>query len=427
MLTSLIASVAPAAPSTTARVEEVVSELGVRAYLIPEPSIPFLSLALHVAGGAATDPPGQEGLAYMTAALLDEGAGPYDSQAFRAELEDNAIRLQFDVDRDGFSGELKTLTETREKAFDLLRLALTEPRFDAEPVERIRGQIQADLKRREADPDYLASRTWFAAAFEGHPYGRPTRGTPASVERLTAEGCRGFARRLARDRLVVGVSGDITAAELAPLLDRTFAELPATSELPAVPATAPRTGRTEVVRLAIPQSVVTFGHGGIRRHDPDYYAAYVANYILGGGGFSSRLIEEVREKRGLAYSVYSYLYDLRAAPIWIGGVATNNQQVGQSLEIVRRELARMAAGEIAEADLANAKTYLTGSFPLRLTSNDQVAKMLAGMLVDDLGQDYLERRNGLVAAVTLDDVRRVSARLFAGEMLVAVVGDPEGL
>lgn len=427
MLTSLIASTAPASTGATARVEEVVSPGGLRAYLIAESSIPFLSLSLYVAGGSAGDPADREGLGFMTAGLLDEGAGPFDSQAFRAELENNAIRLNFDVDRDGFSGELKTLTETRAKAFELLRLALTEPRFDEEPVQRIRSQIQADLRRRETDPEYLASRAWFGAAFKGHPYARPTRGTAASIERLTAEDCRSFAQGLARDRLLIGVSGDITAAELAPLLDATFGGLPASAGIPDLPPASPRVGRTEVVRLAIPQSVVTFGHGGIARKDPDYYAAYVANYILGGGGFSSRLIEEVREKRGLAYSVYSYLYHLRAAPIWIGGVATNNQQVGQSIELVRHELARMAAGEIGSDDLENARTYLTGSFPLRLTSNDQVAKTLVAMLVDDLGQDYLARRNGLIAAVTLEDVRRVAKRLFAGEMLVTVVGDPEGL
>ena len=428
MLTSLIANVAAAAPSTTAKVQEVASPGGIRAYLIPEPRVPFLSLALHVAGGAAVDPPGEDGLGVMAAALLDEGAGPYDSEAFRAELDDNAIRLHFDVDRDGFSGELRTLTETREHAFELLRLALAEPRFDAEPVERIRGQLLADLRRRETDPDHLVARAWFARAFPGHPYARPTRGTPATVAGLAAEGCRGFARRLARDRLAVGVSGDVTAEELAPLLDRAFGDLPATAPVPAVPAAAPATGgAAEVVRLAIPQSIVLFGGAGIARADPDYYAAHVANYILGGGGFSSRLIEEVREKRGLAYSVYSHLHDLDAAPLWIGGVATNNRQVRQSLELIRHESRRMAAGEVGAADLANARTYLTGSFPLRLTSNDQVAKTLVGMLVDGLGRDYLERRNGLIEAVTLEDVRRVSARLFAGEPLVAVVGDPEGL
>ena len=181
MLTSLIASVAAATPITTARVEVVTATCGVRAYLIHEPTVPFLSLALHIQGGGVTDPWGKEGLAYMTAGLLDEGAGPYDSQAFRAELEDNAIRLSFDVNREGFVGDLRTLTLHREHAFELLRLALTEPRFDAEPVERIRSQIQADLRRRSSDPDHLAGRAWHRLAFDGHAYAHSVRGTPESI------------------------------------------------------------------------------------------------------------------------------------------------------------------------------------------------------------------------------------------------------
>ena len=428
MLTSLLQA-SPAAPvEWSAPVEEVVGDAGVRAYLLREPAIPFLALSLHIRGGAALDPPGSEGLAYMTFGLLDEGAGPYDSQAFRAELEDHAIRLQFDADRDSVSGELRTLSANRDHAFALLRLALTEPRFDPEPVERVRSQVLADLRRREADPDYLASRGWFAAAFPEHPYGRPTRGSADSVAAITAEACRACASgHVARDRILVGVAGDITAEELRPLLDATFGDLPATGDLPEVPAAAPIVGRIELRRLAIPQSVVVFGHVGIDRHDPDYYAAHVANYILGGGGFSSRLLEEVREKRGLAYSAYSYLHELRRAPLWLGGVATNNEQVAQSLGIVRHELARMAAGDLDATDLADARTYLTGSFPLRLTSNEQVAKMLVGMLAHDLGQDYLARRNSLIEAVTLEELRRVSARLFSGELLVSVVGEPVGL
>ena len=428
MLAQLLAAPPTGALQSTATVEEVVSPGGVRAYLMREPAIPFLSLSLHFRGGTALDPVERQGLAFMATGLLDEGAGPYDSQAFRAEIDDHALRLSFEADRDGVMGELRTLTEHRAHAFELLRLALTEPRFDPEPVERVRSQILADLRRRQTDPDYLASRGWFAAAFPDHPYGRPSRGTPESVAAITAADCRDFAaRHLARDRLVVGVAGDITAAELAVLLDATFGGLPRGTPLPEVPAVAPCLGRTEVLRLAIPQSVVVFGHGGLERHDPDYYAGYVANYILGGGGFSSRLLEEVREKRGLAYSAYSYLHELDKAPLWLGGVATNNQQVAQSLAIVRTELARMAKGELDARDLADARTYLTGSFPLRLTSNDQIAKMLVGMLVHDLGRDFLERRNALIEAVTLDDLRRVSARLFSGEMLVSVVGAPEGL
>lgn len=428
LVTAGSAASGPALAAEGSRVQEVVSASGVRAYLVTAETVPALSLSLHFRGGAAYDPPDRSGLAYMTAGLLDEGAGDYDSQAFRAELEDNAIRLSFDADRDGFTGELKTLTRHRDKAFELLRLALTEPRFDEEPVERVRSQILADLQRRETDANYVAARTWFAQAFEAHPYGRPTRGTAETIARITARDMRDLVRdRLARGNLSIGVSGDITAEELGPLLDRTFGALPAEPALAPVAPRAPATGGTVVVEMDQPQSVVTFGHAGIERHDPDYYAAYVANYILGGGGFASRLTEEVREKRGLAYSVYSYLYETLSAPLWLGGVATGNERVAESIAIVRAEVARLAQDGVSEQELADAKTYLTGSFPLRLTSNDQVARTLVGMMVHDLGQDYIDRRNDLVEAVSLEDVNRVARRLFDEELLVTVVGAPEGL
>ena len=218
------------AAEAAAKVERVVSPGGIEAYLLREASIPFLSLSLHFRGGAALDPVGEEGLAYMVSGLLDEGAGDLDSQAFRTELEDRAIRLSFDAGRDEFTGRLKTLTRHRARAFELLRLALTEPRFDAEPVERIRNQVQADLRRRAEDPEYLAGLTWFATAFAEHPYGRPVEGSVESVAAIaTADLGRFVADRLARDNLVVGVAGDVTAAELGPLLDRAFGDLPAHS------------------------------------------------------------------------------------------------------------------------------------------------------------------------------------------------------
>jgi zinc protease len=418
------------AAEAAAKVERVVSPGGIEAYLLSEPSIPFLSLSLHFRGGAALDPVGKEGLAYMVSGLLDEGAGDLDSQAFRTELEDRAIRLSFDAGRDEFTGRLKTLTRHRARAFELLRLALTEPRFDAEPVERIRNQIQADLRRRTEDPEYLAGLTWFATAFAEHPYGRPVEGSVESVAAIaTADLGRFVADRLARDNLVVGVAGDVTAAELGPLLDRAFGDLPAHSapyrlEERAAPADA----GTVVLRRHVPQSQVLFGQEGLARDDPDFYAGYVTNHILGGGGFTSRLTEEVREKRGLAYSVYSYLYPMEFGPLWLGGLGTANAAVGQAVEVVREQLARMAAGEISQAALDDARTYLTGSFPLRLTSNDAIAGTLVAMQVDDLGLDYLERRNDYIEAVTLADVRRVAARLYHPDrLLVVVVGEPEGL
>lgn len=411
------------------QVEHVVSDGGIEAYLINEPSIPFLSLSLQFEGGAALDPAGKEGLAHMVSGLLDEGAGELDSQAFRTELEDRAMRLSFDASRDRFTGQLKTLTEHRERAFELMRLALSEARFDAEPVERIRNQIQASLRRRAEDPDYIASLTWFETAFAGHAYGRPTRGTVESIATLGVDDLQHFvAERLAKDNLTIGVAGDVTAAELGPLLDLAFGDLPETSSPIALAATTPAAADTVLVRKQVPQSQFLFGQAGLARDDPDFYTAYVANYILGGGGFTSRLTTEVREKRGLAYSVYSYLLPADYAPLWLGGGGTSNASVAEAIRVVREQISAMAAGEVSQADLDDAKTYLTGSFPLRLTSNDRIAGMLVGMQVDDLGIDYLDRRNGYIEAVTLDDLRRVTARLYLPDnLLVIVVGDPPNL
>ncbi len=411
------------------KVTEVTGPGGVRAYLLREPTIPFVSLRfLFADAGAARDPAGRAGLAHMAAGLLDEGAGPHDSATFRRLLEDNAIRLAFDADRDTFGGRLETLHETRELAFELLRLALLEPRFDEEPVARIRAQILAGLRRRENDPQVRAGRAWFRTAFPDHPYGRPTRGTPETVAAIDRDDLLGLVRRrFARANLHIGVAGDIEPEELARLLERTFGDLPAEPAAGGIADAAPVEGGVVVERLPVPQSVVVFGHAGIDRHDPDFYAAYVANYILGGGGFSSRLTEEIREKRGLVYGVYTYLLDLAHAPLWMGGLATSNANVGEALRLVEREARRMAEGEVTAREVEDAKTYLVGSFPLRFTSNDGVARMLAGISYQRLGRDYLERRNALVEAVTLEDVRRVSARLFGRPILFAVAGEPEGI
>jgi zinc protease len=249
------------------------------------------------------------------------------------------------------------------------------------------------------------------------------------VATITGDDLRQFTReRLAKDNLTVGVAGDVTAEELGRLLDLAFGDLPDTSAPIEIADAEPAGGGTVVVRKRVPQSWVMFGQEGLARADPDFYAAYVTNHLLGGGGFTSRLTEEVREKRGLAYSVYSYLYPMDHAPLWLGGVGTANAAVDESIRLVRHEVARMAAGEVGAEELADAKTYLTGSFPLRLTSNDQIASMLVSIQVDDLGIDYLEERNGYIEAVTVEDVRRVAARLYhPGQLLVVVVGDPTGL
>jgi zinc protease len=410
-----------------ARVEEVVSPGGLVAYLIHEPMLPIVSIACQFRGGAGLDPPGRAGLAAMTANLLDEGAGALDSQAFRQALDDDAINLSIEATRDNWLVSLRTLTPRRQRACELLRWALTKPRFDEEPVARVRSQMQAAVRRRATDPDYVAGRAWREAAFDGHPYAQPIRGSLESLAAITVDELRALGvGRLCRDGLAIGVSGDITASELAPLLDDVFGELPPAVELRVPPPVHVQPG-LRISRMPIPQSVVHFGLDGIARRDPDFYAALIANYILGGGGFSSRLLEEIREKRGLAYSAHSRLEVDLAAPLWLGSLATGNEHAALALDLVRQELRRMAAGELDEADLAAARTYLTGSFPLQLTNNNAVARALAGMRGWGLGRDYLDRWATLIEAVTLADVRRVAAILFSRPLMVSIAGDPKGI
>ncbi len=418
------------APAAAAPVTRVVSPGGIESWLVEEHANPIISVRIAFRGGTAFDPDGKEGLANMVSGLLDEGAGDLDSQAFQGRLEDLSIRLRFDAGLDTFRANLKTLSENSDAAFEMLRLALTAPRFDPEPVERVRRQLQVRLARNAEDPDHIARRRWFDTAFPGHPYGRPVEGTPESVAAITADELRAYvAAQIARDRMVIGVVGDITRERLAALLDETLGGLPAAgADLEVAKATPAAPGRLTVVTRDIPQSIVVLGHAGLARKHPDFYAAYVMNRILGGGGFASRLTEEVREKRGLAYSVYTYLSPLDHAAPYMGGVATANGRVAESLDIIRAELARMRDRGVSAEELADAKTYLTGSFPLRLDSNDKIARLLVGIQLDDLGIDYIERRNGYIEAVTLDDVNRVAASLLRpDELQVVVVGNPEGL
>jgi zinc protease len=425
---TLIAGLCPAGAAT--KITPVTSPGGITAWLVQEKRIPMLALEVVWRGGAALDPMGREGLAEIAAAMIEEGAGDLDSQAFQARLADNAISLGFGADRDFFRANLRALTEHRDEAFHLLGLAITKPRFDAEPLARIRQRHQAQFQRSINDPDSIANRTWFAEAFPGHPYGRRTDGSLESVAAITPADLRAFVRaRLGRDNMVIGVVGDIDAAALGRLLDATFGKLPARSATAAVAEQAPAT-RAEplVVRRDIPQSVVVLGGAGIKRDDPDWYAASVLNYVLGGGGFASRLNNEVREKRGLAYSVHAYLQPMEKSALHLGGVATRNDRVAESLAVVRDEWRRLRDHGVTPEELANAKSFLTGSFPLRLNSNGRIAGMLTGIQLQNLGMDYIERYASYIEAVDIAQVNRVARRMLNPDgLLVVVVGQPAGL
>jgi zinc protease len=403
---------------------------GIEAWLVEDHSLPVIAIEFSFDGGAALDPAGQEGRANLAVDLLDEGAGDLDAQAYKRRLEDLAVRLEFSAEMDTVGGTMRTLTANADGAFELLRLALASPRFDATAIERVKSQLEADLREDGESPRTMASRAWWRTAFPDHPYGRRAKGTLATIAKLDAADFRRFvAERFARGGLKIGVVGDITPDRLAALLDRTFAALPSAGSAAAIPeASASDAGALLVVRRSIPQSVVVFGSPGIKRDDPDWYAAYVMNEILAGSGLTSRLSSEIREKRGLAYGVSSGLSVLRHGGVIIGQVATRNDRVAEMLDVLRGEWRRFRDQGPTEAELAAAKKYLIGSFPLGLDSTARIARLLITLQEDGLGIDYLDRRAQLIGAVGVDDVRRVAKRLLDPDRLrIVVVGAPKEL
>ncbi len=419
----------PAALAAT-EIQEVTSPGGITAWLVEEHSLPFVVIEAAWENGTLQDPEDKAGLTYMMAGLMNEGAGDLESQAFQGELERLAANLSFRASRDRLSLSFKTLTENREEAVELLRLALTEPRFDQSPIEQIRGQLKVAILRDAESPDKIAADAWYSTALADHPYTRPSKGTLDSITTLGRDDLIAHRERLfAKDNINIAVVGDIDPEALKELLDDVFGGLSDATlfEEVALAEVNPE-AQLQIIERNMPQSVVLFGHAGIAREDDDFIPAYVMNYILGGGGFSSRLMTEVREKRGLAYSVATYLYPLRHAALFIGQVATENERVSESLDVIRAEIARLAAEGVTEKELTDAKTYLTGSYPLRFDTNDKIAGQLIAIQEADLGIDYINRRNGLIEAVTQDDIKRVAERLLGPEnLIVTVVGQPEGL
>ena len=430
-LLAVLLSVLFAPPQAYAvTIERVVSPGGIEAWLVRDHTNPIITMRFAFRGSAALDPEGREGLANMVSSLLDEGAGDFDSKTFQGRLEDLVITLHFDAGRDNFGGRLRTLVENKATAFELLTLALTRPRFDAEPVERIRSQILSSLRQDAENPNAIAGKILFKTLFPAHPYGRPVGGTLESVAAITQADLKGFARRrLAKDNLTIGVVGDITAEALKLVLDKIFGGLPAKAGAWAIPeAVLKGQGRTVVVTKQAPQSAIIFADKGPKRQDKDFYAAFIMNHVLGGGGFTSRLYNTVREKRGLAYSVYSTLHPLERAGLIFGGAGTANKSASETIAVMRAEWTRMARKGMSEKELADAKTYLTGSYPLSFTSSSRIASMLIGIQMDNLGIDYPDRRNGLIEAVTLDDVNRLAKKLLRPDQLtVVVVGQPDGV
>lgn len=419
-----------ALPAAAMDVQVVKSPGGIEAWLVEEHGLPIISIDAGFDGGGRLDPEGKPGLALLVSTLMNEGAGDFDSTAFSQKMDDKAISFGGSADGDAFYLSLNTLSANKADAFELMRLAIASPRFDQEAIDRMKAQIIPGIKEADQDPSSIAGNTWQAGAFAGHPYGRRVGGTEESIAAITRDDIVSFmGTALGRDKLKVVVVGDITAAELGPLLDTLFATVPATRALADPPdVTMTNMGKTQIVEMDVPQSVIQFGSPGLKSTDPEFRAAQVMNYVLGGGGFASRMMTEIRAKRGLTYGVGTGFATSRLAEYFYGGLATANGTAGQALDLVKAEIQKFRDGGITDEELADAKAYLTGSFPLRFDSNAKISNTLLSYVLQGFGPDYVNTRNAEVEAVTKDQVNAAAKRLLdPAQLYIVVVGKPEGV
>ena len=424
-----LALVIAALPARAIEIKEVTSPGGISAWLVEEHSIPFVALEIRFRGGASLDVEGKRGATNLMTGLIEEGTGDLDARGFAAARDDLAASYEFDVYDDSLSVSARFLSENRDEAVDLLARALSAPSFDADAVERVRQQVLSGIRSDATDPNEIASTAFAALAYGDHPYATSYNGTLESVTALTRDDIvEAHQNAIARDRVYVGAAGDITPEELGALMDRLFADLPETGAPIPGDAEIGLTGGTTLIDFATPQSVALFGHEGIERDDPDFFAAFVANEIFGGSGRMSRLSNEVREKRGLTYGVGSYLVNYDKADMLLGQFSSANDRMAEAIEIVKAEWRKIAAEGVTEEELADAKTYLTGAYPLRFDGNGPIARIMVGMQMVGLTPDYINDRNPRIEAVTLEDIRRVAERIYrADDLRFVVVGQPEGV
>ena len=405
------------APSAEAlEVRQLTTPKGIKLWFVKDTNLPIIQMRFLWRGGSANFEPG---LIRYLSTMLDEGAGDLTALEFQTRKEDYGIKLSFSAEKDSFSGSLRTLSKHKDEAFSLLAQAVNEPRFDAAPLERMRQALMAGHRSSASDGGTIASETWWQNAFKGHAYSTPQRGTPEATQTINANMLRQAHRQLfAQDNLIISVVGDIEEADLLAQLDAVFAGLPTQSTRPKIKPFTPTEGDVILVDFPGPQTEIIFGHVGIPFGDPDYYTAIVVNHILGGGGFSARLMTEIREKRGLVYSVYSYMDDIGTLPVWMGRMATSHKNVDDALTVLRAELRRMKENGPSETELENAKNYIIGSYALGFDSGRKIAgKMLTAQYLN-LPPSHFETRNDIIAAITLDDVRRVAQRLLQPDQLV---------
>ncbi len=405
-------------------IKEVTSPSGIKAWLVEDYTVPIISLSLQFAGGSSSDPEGKEGLTSVLTAMMDEGAGDLDTESLKAELEALGIEIGFSTTRDHISGGMRLVRSDLDRAFELFSMILNEPGFEPASLERVRAGFISRYQRSLTEPNAILGTAMREVLFEGHAYSRPSNGDAISLNAISREDVIDHHGRLfARSNLHVGVVGAIGPNELAVKLDEVFANLPMQANFESPHEITPQLGVRKHIGFESPQGLVSLALPGRKRSDPEFFAAFLVNHILGGGTFSSRLFEEIREKRGLVYGVNSSMVTREHGAYLGAGFATRADQTEDALEVMLTEISRLAKEGPSEGELELAKQYVIGSYAINnLDTSSKIADVLVGLQADELGIDYIETRRAAINSVTLEQARAIAGELLGVEPTVITLG-----
>lgn len=409
-------------------VREVVSPRAkIKAYLFEDRTNPIISVSfLFKNAGLANDAESEVGISGMAASLLTTGAGDMDRLQFSEELEDRAASIGFSAGRDDFSGALLTTKAEASRAYELLSMVLTQPRFAPEDIAQAKAERLLLLKQQQERPERVLALAAGKALFGTHPYGRNPLGEAGDIAAVTREKLLEYVRNhLVRSNLIVGIAGDITPEEAGAMLDEVFGSLPESGRSAFVRTAEVdfASGDKNIARV-LPQSIAQFAAPGVARNNGDFYPLYVANHILGGSGLTSRLSLAAREDEALTYGVYSYMSTAEKAPLLLGGFSATPENFSRVKEIVREEWRKMGEKGVTPEEFNAAKEYLLASYNLRFASIGDIADILTAMQKEELGIDFLQKRNDYIRNIKLQEVNNAARKYFGnGKLRFITIGN----
>ena len=406
--------------------DQLKTKSGISFWFVKDSSIPIVSVSFSFRGGSSLENEKKQGLSNLMTSLLDEGTRNLSASEFKEVMKVNGIKLNISSQKDKIEGSFQVITSQVSEGFKLFYEALNHPRFDDSEIQKVRKQIISSIKIDQSNIPTIASNLFNKNFFGEHSFSRNIKGTIESIKKINRNDLIDFRKAFQKSNLVIGVSGNIDKNEIKKQIDLVFSEMDDSFKISKLERFLSLAQGDKIFKITTPQTSVLFGHPGFERNNDNFFALRVANYILGGGGFQSRLYKNIREKKGLVYSIYSYLLPYESDGVLIGGFQTRNESVYKTVSTVKNEWDRMRKIGISKEEFQNAKDYFNGSFTRNFTSTLSIARLLQVVQYYKLGEDYFNRREEIINNLELDKVNEVIFETFdSSKLFFMIVGEPE--